>query len=143
MHIEGSSISCGVRRLIIGKDEKVSKEKLVELIKGNSGQCAMVVAGVPTRCKDVTTLLLDNKFEPVKDPHKKVKVKPVDISICSDFHELAASLMYHESDEPDDLVLSEQFVEATINADIADMATLIMHHGNELTGKLDFFVYFM
>lgn len=110
MRIDTTSISCGVRRLFIDDNEKPSKEQLSGLIKDNKNQCAIVMTGIPARRRDVIKTLLDNGFQRVDNP--------TDI---------------------DDSVKSEMFIGATVNADLTDMAALIMHHGNDFIDNLNFF----
>jgi hypothetical protein len=146
MRIEGSSISCGVRRLVIDKNEKPTKEQLSTLIKNNHS-CAVVVAGVPSRRRGVIALLLDSGFEQIKNPNKVEQSidTPNDDSINPAFADMVSLIMRHgnELQDIDDSVRFEQFVENTITNDLANMATLVLHHGNELIGNLSFFIRYM
>lgn len=143
MRVEGTSISCGVNRLIITNDEKPSKQQLSTLISENKNRFAILVTAVPARRKDVTTLLLEHDFERVKNP-AQVQQDNTWIfaeSVKSDFADIGSLLMYH--DGLDDSVRYSQFVGATINANLTDMAAIIMHHGNEFVGNLDLFIRYM
>jgi len=143
MHIEGSSISCGVRRLVISDKENPSNDELVELIKSNKNGCAIVMTGIPSRRKDVIRLLLDNDFEQVKNPSRSEYTIPKDDSIVHGIAEIASLIMYHDHEPDDNSTKAERFVNDTVNANLTDMASLVMHHGNEIIGNLSFFIYYM
>lgn len=146
MHIEGSSISCGVRRLVIKSDEQPTKEAISTLIANNKNTCAIVMTNVPTRCRDIITLLLDNGFEQVKNPARIEHKLDKDGTVKPAFAEIASLLMHHGSqvaDDVDDAANAEQFVNDTISTGLTNMALLVMHHGNELIGNLSFFIRYM
>lgn len=138
-HVQGSSISCGVRRLVLDK-EVPSKNDLEKLIKQN--HCAFIMTSVPVSRHDAIALLLDSGFEQVKNPGN-IKA---DNSVNPDFTEMAASVMYHDHEAPegediDKATIFERFVKDTVNTDLNNMAASILHHGNEIIGKSNFFVY--
>lgn len=139
MHIEGSGISCGVRRLVISNNDQPTKEQLVELIKTNKNNCAIVMTGVPTRRKDVMMLLLDNGFERIKTPVEY----PPDLSVKPSFSAFATIIMHHDHDfDGDDDNSFEKFVETTVSDKLGEMATSIMHHGGYV-GNVSFFIRHM
>ncbi len=145
MNIEGSSISCGVRRLTIGNKDQPTKEQLNKLLETNKS-CAMIVAAVPTRRRDVITLLLDNKFEQVKNPNvaEKQREEYRDKSLNNGFDDMAFLIMHHDHEQEliDDTVLLEQFTDSTVDNKLGDLASLVMHHGNELIGNLSLFIHY-
>lgn len=143
MRIEPSSISCGVRRLVIEAKDEASKEKLNELIKNNRNGCAMVVTGIPTRRRDLKELLLSSGFEKMKQPLARTP----DPTLQPKYDDLAFMIRNHgeelyqdDKDEQDDLNF-EQFVETTVEKRLNDFAMTVLHHG-EYTGGLNFYVWY-
>lgn len=143
MRIEGSGISCGVRRLIVDNGDQPTKDELDQLLKVNHS-CAMVVTGVPTRRKDVISLLLGSGFERMKPPYKRSP----DASVTPVYDEFAFLLQHQEHKfngyygGTDDDNLFESFVENTVSNDMGEFATSMMHHGNFI-GNVGFFVRYM
>lgn len=143
MHIEGSSISCGVRRLVIDKADDASKEKLDQLLAANHS-CAMIVTSIPTKRKDLKKILVESGFERMKQPAPRVP----DASIKSRFDDMAFMLrnhgeeIYQDDKNEQNESNFEQYVERTISQRLIDFASSILHHG-ELTGNLNFFVRYM
>ena len=141
MQIEGSGISCGVHRLNLPNNETPSREEFSKMVKKHKG-CAMIVAGIPTRRREIISMLLENNFEPVKSNRTE---KIIDDSVKADYTDLAFMLRHHGNEmvAVDDAVKIVQFAEKTVDASLVDMALLVMNHGNELTGSLSFFVRYV
>ena len=143
MNIEGSNISCGVRRLTIGANEKPSKEELSKLIDQYKRSCAILMTGVPNRRRDVIGFLLSNDFEQIKNPIQSKQFVLDNASINPAFIDMAALIMDRETPGIDAASMFEEFVEKTVNTDLTNMAGLILHHCNELIGNLSFFIRYM
>lgn len=136
MHIEVSSISCGARRLVIDKKDTADKEQLLKLLKNNKNNCAIIVTGVLSQRRDMIGLLADNDFKLVGS------IDTDDTSVMPDFAKMAALIMPNYFRVIDPAIIFEQFVENTVNNDFANMASLMLHHGNEIIGNLNFYVYY-
>jgi len=120
--IEGSSVSCGINRLILGDDP--SKDKIAELVGQYKNHCAILVTSVPNRRKDIMMMLKENNFEPVKKP---LEIIP-DKSVITEFAEIAFLLQHHDN-EFDEAGL-EKYVKDTVSEKLTDMAASILHHGD-------------
>jgi hypothetical protein len=143
MRIEGSSISCGVRLLVIDKNERPSKEEVAKLVSANRGSCAIMMTGVPAKHKNVIKALLDNHFERIKKTEYIANS-----SIKDDFADIAFLVMYHGheydfDDVEDDVARFDKFVGSTISDDLIDFASLVIHHGDVPPGAIKFFIRYM
>lgn len=148
MRIEGSSISCGVRRLVIDKNDKPTKDDVAKLISANKSSCAIVMAGVPSKDKEIILSLLDNGFERVRKTVERVD----EPSIFKKFADMAFSILHHDH-EPgtvedldegeDDATRFEQYVGSTVSSKLKDFASLVIHHGDAPRGNNKFFIRYM
>jgi hypothetical protein len=104
------------------------------------------MTNIPTRRRDIITMLLDNQFEQVKNPaHPEHKIDE-DKSVKTKFTDIASLMMHHGAqyfNDVDDAALAEQFVGDTVKHNLNDMALQMMHHGNEIIGNLSFFIRYM
>lgn len=143
MRIEPSSISCGIRRLVVEPKDEASKDALNGLINSNRNGCAMIVTGIPTKRNDFKELLLASGFEKMKQPLPRVP----DPTLEAKFDDFAFMIRNHgeelyqdDKDEADDANF-EQFVATTVEKPLFDFATTVLHHG-EYIGGLNFYVFY-
>lgn len=139
MHVEGSSISCGVRRLVIAKDETPTSEKLASKLSEVKDSCAILITTVPRKRKDIKALLIKHGFEQVKEAIERAP----DPSVVDKFAKLATLVMHHDHDIDDEDVNGfEQYAENTVQNSMVDFTVSMMHHGN-FVGSNGFFIRYM
>lgn len=144
MHIDGSSISCGVKRLSLNNKEAISKQNILTTIDAYRNSCAMMFTTVPARNKAMIASLEDSGFFQVKNPNAIQFSNLIDESVNSNFLDMFSMICNHGNENYiDGATMFDDFINGTINNKLTKMAAMTMQHGNELIGDLNFYVCYM